>query len=85
MDLDLLEEMKRGWAELEREQEEVKRGIKSLMRKQPESVASEEPLMADRVRGVRYNPQPHIDEFEALHDKFDDHARKKATEEVKKQ
>ena len=47
---------KRAWAELEREQEEIKRNIKSLMKTAPESRAIDDPMLADRVRGVRYEP-----------------------------
>eukprot|EP00347_Sterkiella_histriomuscorum_P022258 403331120 len=47
---------KQAWAELEREQEEVKRNIKSLMKTAPESRVIEDPMLADRVRNVRYEP-----------------------------
>ena len=48
---------KRAWADLEREQEEVKRNIKSILKTAPESRVMDDPIMADRVRGVRYAPQ----------------------------
>ncbi len=48
---------KRAWAELEREQDEVKRNIKSILKTAPESRVMEDPILADRVRGVRYAPQ----------------------------
>ncbi len=48
---------KRAWAELEREQDEVKRNIKSILKTAPESRVMDDPIMAERVRGVRYAPQ----------------------------
>lgn len=59
---------KRAWAELEREQEEVKRNIKSLMKKAPESRVIEDPMLAERVRGVRYEPTTYNND-EILEDK----------------
>ena len=56
IDSDGILQRKRAWAELEREQEEVKRNIKNLVRTAPESRVMEDPLLADRVRGVRYEP-----------------------------
>ena len=47
---------KRAWAELEREQDEVKRNIKSILKTAPESRVMDDPILADRVRGVRYEP-----------------------------
>jgi hypothetical protein len=47
---------KRAWAELEREQDEVKRNIKSILKTAPESRVMEDPILAERVRGVRYSP-----------------------------
>lgn len=47
---------KQAWAELEREQEEIKRNIKSLMKTDPESRAIDNPMLAERVRNVRYEP-----------------------------
>lgn len=49
-------ERKRAWAELEREQAEIKRNIRGLMKTTPESRAIEDPMLADRVRSVRYEP-----------------------------
>ena len=54
---DELQRRKKAQAELEREEAEVKRNIKSLMRKAPESLVLEDPLIADRVRNTRYEPQ----------------------------
>lgn len=48
---------KRAWADLEREQDEVKRNIKSILKTAPESRVMDDPILADRVRGVRYAPQ----------------------------
>lgn len=53
---DAILERKRAWAELEREQEEVKRNIKSLLKTAPESRVMDGPILADRVRSVRYDP-----------------------------
>lgn len=50
-------ERKKAWAELEREEDEVKRSIKSILKAAPESRVMEDPIKADRVRGVRYEPQ----------------------------
>ena len=47
---------KKVWAELEREQDEIKRNIKSLMKTAPESRVIDDPMLADRVRNVRYEP-----------------------------
>jgi hypothetical protein len=55
---------KRAWAELEREQDEVKRNIKSILKTAPESRVMDDPIMADRVRGVRYAPQSYQDNEE---------------------
>jgi hypothetical protein len=52
---------KRAWAELEREQDEVKRNIKSILKTAPESRVMDDPIMAERVRGVRYAPQSYQD------------------------
>ena len=48
---------KKAWAELEREQTEVKRNIKSLMKFEPGSRVIDDPALAQRVSGVRMNPQ----------------------------
>lgn len=56
-DNDEIHKRKMAWAELEREQQEVKRNIKSLMKMAPESRVIDDPMLADRVRNVRYEPQ----------------------------
>lgn len=53
---------RRAWAELEREQDEVKRNIKSILKTAPESRVMEDPIIAERVRGVRYSPQKYDNE-----------------------
>ena len=53
---------RQAWAELEREQEEIKRNIKSLMKTAPESRAIDDPMLADRVRAVRYEPYSYTEE-----------------------
>lgn len=58
---------KRAWAELEREQEEVKRNIKSLLKTAPESRM--DPMLADRVRSVRYEPTTYNNEEKVAGDK----------------
>jgi hypothetical protein len=58
---------KRAWADLEREQEEVKRNIKSILKTAPESRAMDDPIMAERVRGVRYAPQGYQENEERQH------------------
>lgn len=50
-------ERKKAWAELEREQDEVKRNIKTLMRAEPSTRVIDDPSLADRVSGVRMQPQ----------------------------
>lgn len=52
-----MQKRKIAQAELEREEAEVKRNVKSLMRMTPESRALEDPVIADRVRNTRYEPQ----------------------------
>jgi hypothetical protein len=47
---------KKAWADLEREQEEIKRNIKSLMKTAPETRVIDDPMLAERVRNVRYEP-----------------------------
>lgn len=49
--------MKQRWAELKREDQEIKMNIKSFMKMAPESRAMDNPILADRVRNVRYEPQ----------------------------
>jgi hypothetical protein len=53
---DELLKRKKAWAELEREQDEVKRNIKSILKTAPESRVMDDPILAERVRGVRYEP-----------------------------
>ncbi len=48
--------MKKRHADLQKEDAEVKREVKSLMRKAPESLAIDDPMLADRVRNTRYSP-----------------------------
>ncbi len=50
---------------MEREEAEVKRNVKSLMRMTPESRALEDPIMAERVRNTRYEPQRYNEDKEA--------------------
>jgi hypothetical protein len=59
---------KRAWAELEREQDEVKRNIKSILKTAPESRVMDDPILADRVRGVRYDPQKYDHESRVHHE-----------------
>lgn len=56
-DDDEIAKRKQAWAELEREQAEIKRNIKSLMKMAPEARVTDDPMLADRVRNVRYEPQ----------------------------
>lgn len=74
-------ERKRAWAELDREQQEVKRNIKSLMRMAPESRVLDDPMLADRVRNVRYEPKQYNHEEEIMGDK----KYSKLKEEVKRE
>lgn len=60
---------KKAWAELEREQEEVKRNIKSIMKTAPEARVIDDPMLADRVRNVRYEPQKYDYEEKIYQDK----------------
>ena len=46
-----------AWAELEREENENKRQMKSLMKLEPSTRVIDDPMMADRVSGVRMQPQ----------------------------
>ena len=69
-------ERKKAWAQLEREQAEVKRNIKSLMKMAPESRIMDEPMLADRVRNVRYEPAQYNYEEE-------EQVEKKATKTTK--
>ena len=50
-------ERKKAWAELEREQNDVKRNIKTLMRFEPATRVIDDPGLAERVAGVRMQPQ----------------------------
>jgi len=50
-------ERKKAWAELEREQNEVKRNIKSLMKFEPGTRVIDDPSLAERIKGVRSQPQ----------------------------
>ena len=58
---DELQKRKKAQAELEREEAELKRNIKSLMKMTPESRALDDPILADRVRNARYEPQRYND------------------------
>jgi hypothetical protein len=69
---------KRAWADLEREQEEVKRNIKSILKTAPESRVMDDPIMAERVRGVRYAPQAYQENEERTE-------TKKMKEQLKKE
>jgi hypothetical protein len=55
-DVEILER-KKAWAELEREENENKRQMKSLMKLEPSTRVIDDPSMADRVSGVRMQPQ----------------------------
>lgn len=52
-----MQKLKLHKAELERDEAEVRRNVKSLMRMTPESRVLEDPVIAERVRNTRYEPQ----------------------------
>lgn len=73
--------MKQRWAELKREDQEIKMNIKSFMKMAPESRAMDNPILADRVRNVRYEPQKYDYDEEDRETKQE----KKLREELKKE
>ena len=52
----VINERKRVWADLDREQTEIKRDIKSLMKTEATSRVLEDPGLAERVSAVRAQP-----------------------------
>ena len=62
---------KQAWAELEREEQEVKRNIRGLMKTAPETRVIDDPMLADRVRNVRYEPAQYNIEEKTREEKRD--------------